>query len=114
MVAAVYKGKRIIGTGYNAYPSRRAGETYDPAYAGIGVHAELEALSLYDVRGSTLYLAGVKQTGYEITSKPCARCNNLLINSTVKSIVYLDAEQGIVKVSVRDLILMDIPPYNYN
>lgn len=111
MGASLYYRNKFVGEAYNAYPKRRAGETYNELYKGIGVHAELAAVYKYDVNGCTLYLAGVNSNLTEITSKPCPRCNNLLLNSSIKHIVYNVKDVGLIKVSRDDLTLLEIPEY---
>ena len=112
MIASVYTGKKHIGDAFNAYPSRRAGETYSQLYRGMGTHAELAALNRFDCINSVIYLAGVNNNSFIITSKPCPRCNNLLRNSSVKAVVYNDKELGLIKVFTKDLGILDIPKYN--
>lgn len=99
IVAAAIKGNRILGVGYNYYPNRQSGAVHSPLYAGMGTHAELACLSSEPVTGTTLFIAGcVVDSKYPICSKPCCRCNNLLINSSVRAIVYRDKDMGLIKV----------------
>lgn len=111
MVAVTYKAKRQISIGYNAYPSRRGGETLHPSYAGIGTHAELDALSKTSV-GSVLYLAGVNHNDTDIVSTPCPRCTRILRDSGIKHVVYYDGTK-LVKEHVGNLLCLPIPTYNY-
>lgn len=102
IVSGVWRGNQFLGWGRNLYKVRRAGETLHPLYAGAGVHAELDALTSLDCRRSTLYIAGVSKTGYEIVAKPCQRCETLVKNSSLLWVVYFHGEK-LVKVKPQEL-----------
>ena len=82
---------RIVGTGYNGFPSgapddifptAREGALYDTKYA-YTIHAEVNALlnsTVYDLNGATLYC----------TLFPCNECAKMLIQKGVKRMVYLE------------------------
>jgi deoxycytidylate deaminase len=90
IAAVIAKGNRIFSVGYNYYPGRRAGRTFHPLYKGLGTHAEIVALSSGDCRHAILYIAGYSRFGKEICTKPCGRCVQMILNSTLKAVVYMD------------------------
>ena len=102
--ALVVKGSSVLTVGWNAYPHIRAGETYSDEYEGLGCHAELHALSNnVDVEKATLYIAGSTSFRTSITSKPCPRCNNLLINSRIAKVCFYNILLVPKIIRVRDL-----------
>ena len=101
LVAIAVKGSRILSIGYNSYPSKKSGGSLHKLYTGFGVHAELDLLSSNECANSVVYIAGYTNKGTEICSKPCGRCSTLLLNSQVKSIVFLNT-QGILEILPRE------------
>jgi len=89
IIAVAIKSGRIIGIGYNYFPCRRPGRGI---YNLMGTHAEADLLSKYDVSNCTVYIVGRTNSNILKTTKPCPRCNNLLINSKVKQIIYRDTD----------------------
>lgn len=94
----IVKDNRVIATGYNAAPvgiEECSSRGYClrqgcPSGTNLGccfaVHAEQNAIAQcakYGIScdGATLY----------VTTQPCARCMKMIINSGIKSIVYLEA-----------------------
>ena len=90
----IVKDRRVIATGYNSAPvgitecthclreNSESGSDLGYCYA---VHAEQNAIAQcakYGVScdGATLY----------VTTQPCARCIKMIINSGIKSVVYLE------------------------
>lgn len=114
IVAAAVKGNRILGVGYNYYPVRQSGAVHSSLYEGMGTHAELACLSGDELNmGVTLFIAGcVVETKHPICSKPCCRCNNLLVNSRVRAIIYRESDMGLVKVKVNELNYRTPRPLN--
>lgn len=116
MACTVYRGKKLIHVGFNEYPISRGGETIHSSYTGLGVHAELSALTgvlrTTFVSKLRLYIAGVNGNGTPITSKPCPRCNNMFRDSrSVDTICYFDGIDVVVKESCT-LDLLKVPIYN--
>jgi len=89
IIAVAIKSSRIVGIGYNYFPCRRPGKGI---YNLMGTHAEADLLSRYDVSNCTVYIVGRTNSNILKTTKPCPRCNNLLINSKVKQIIYRDID----------------------
>ncbi len=82
--------KRIIGIGYNGFPSKLSddefpwennGDFIETKYPYV-VHAEMNALinSTREVKGGSIY----------VTLFPCHECSKMLIQSGIEEIVYLD------------------------
>lgn len=86
----VNKEKRIVGVGYNGFPTgcsdedlpwQRDGEWFDTKYPYV-CHAELNAILNSiggDLKGCTLYVALF----------PCNECAKAIIQAGIKKIVYL-------------------------
>lgn len=116
MACSVYKGKKLLYVGYNEYPISRAGETLSTSYTGIGVHAELSVHNWIDKSGIdrkrlSLYVAGVTPYGTPIKSKPCPRCNNLLLSHGYKSITYFNGTV-LVTEHISTMVPLVVPVYN--
>lgn len=103
IVTRLYRGSSFIGEGSNYYQIRRDGGTYHPSYSGVGVHAELDCVSRYSTRRSTLYIAGLSRMGFEIVTRPCPRCSMLLSNTDLHWVVY-NSPLGLVKARPHELI----------
>lgn len=84
----VNESKRIIGIGYNGFPSgceddafpwAKKGELVDTKYPYV-VHAEANAIlnATQSIKGSTIY----------VTLFPCNECSKLIIQSGIKEIIY--------------------------
>jgi deoxycytidylate deaminase len=111
IIANVYKGKYYLGSGKNLYPKRRGGEVVHSMYCGMGVHAELDALSSFETRRGFMVIAGLSRTGFEVMSEPCPRCTHLLRNSNLKWVCYM-SETGVIKVlSPAELKVKEIPEF---
>ncbi len=82
--------KRIIGIGYNGFPTKLSdddfpwennGDFTNTKYPYV-VHAEMNALlnATREVKGSTIF----------VTLFPCHECTKMLIQSGIEEIVYID------------------------
>lgn len=100
IVAIAVKGNRISGIGYNFYPTRRAGKG---VYTLLGTHAEANLLENYLVKDCTIYVVGLTKSNNLLVSRPCARCNNLLRNSSAKQIIYLNKNYTWELKKIREL-----------
>lgn len=92
MSALVVKGSGIKMAGKNFY--HKAGKTKDPEYDNLGVHAELHALFQNiggeNLRGYTIYISGYTDKGLMNNTKPCKFCMNLIRNTGIRKIVFLE------------------------
>lgn len=92
--AIVYKGGRILATGFNSY--RNAPEMFpndNIDLKDISVHAEIAAIrkvSASDLEGSVVYIARKGRCSIHMLSKPCNACYEALVAAGVKRIVYTD------------------------
>lgn len=116
MACSVYRGKKLLYVGFNKYPSSRAGESINRSYTGIGVHAELQAVQWItsndvDRKRLSLYVAGTTPNGTPITSKPCPRCNNLLLENQFRSITYFNGSI-LVTEHINTLVPLVVPIFN--
>lgn len=110
-VIAVKNGK-IVGIGRNNYA--KSGASKSPLYSLCGIHAELDLLSRHNVAGSTIYIAAVTPTKALACSKPCRRCTTLLLNSTIKNVVYVAMDGTILKQKVQDLVSSESSSKNHS
>lgn len=102
--AVIVKDDVIVSTGYNGSPRGAAnccdsggcwrdannvphGERYELCMA---VHAEANAIingDREDMRGATLYLAGLENGKRLANPKPCLMCERLITNAQIASVV---------------------------
>jgi deoxycytidylate deaminase len=101
VVCLVVRGRKIVGHGKNSY--KRSGESKNPLYAKAGMHAELDALSQFDVQKATLYIGAVTPRKSMACSRPCRRCETLIRNSRAKYVVFVEMSGQIVKCRRSDL-----------
>ena len=97
--AVLVRGGSVLSTGFNRYRN-------DPAQVdlpGVSYHAEEAALrKASDPRGATLYVARVTRSGVLGMSKPCAKCERLLAQHDVHTVVWTSS-MGVHKERVRSL-----------
>lgn len=89
------KGGRVIRTGVNRISP---GRLKDKRYHFKGVHCELDLTLNLDkdyLKGSTVYIAGLTQSGNKIHSKPCGICAQRLADYGVRKVYYLDKQREI-------------------
>lgn len=84
------KAGRILGTGYNRTRNHPSVVSAEHILDGCSVHAEEMALkdANYNAKGATLYVARVNAKGEDRDSKPCVRCQKLIVSTGVKKVVY--------------------------
>jgi|WetSurSiteA1Bulk_404760.scaffolds.fasta_scaffold00002_30 deoxycytidylate deaminase len=101
MGAVVVSGKSIVGVGFN-----RVSKTHPISRSQFpGLHAEVDCIIGVDRRhlvGATMYVYREHKDGSLAMSKPCLRCQDVLIESGIKT-VYYTTDKGIQKFSIRDL-----------
>ena len=116
--AVITQENIIVSTGYNGAPAgmkdclqvgqctRRElqiphGERYELCHS---VHAEANAIiraSADELKGATIYISGVDDTGNECPSEPCMMCKRLILNARVAKVVYSNGRNGIVAVDPK-------------
>jgi dCMP deaminase len=68
------------------------------------VHAEANAIiraSADELKGATIYIAGVDDTDTECPSEPCMMCKRLILNARVAKVVYSNGRNGIVVIDPK-------------
>ena len=99
--AALVKGGRLLSVGFNRYRN-------DPSQvdlSGVSYHAEAVAIRRAGFsEGATLYVARVTRSGDMGSAKPCARCQLLLSQHGVHTVVW-STPVGVGKSRVRALSL---------
>jgi tRNA(Arg) A34 adenosine deaminase TadA len=91
--AALVRGGSILSTGFNRYRNSPA----QVELSGVSYHAEEAAIrKAGNVKGATLYVARITRSGALGTAKPCERCQELLWNSGVHTVVWT-TPKGLMK-----------------
>lgn len=94
--AVVFKGKRILSTGYNSIRSSRMSNKHKNFINSL--HAEQHALLNLDwskLKGCSILVMKVSKTGKLSNAKPCPLCSKLLNHVGIKDIYYTN-EQGVI------------------
>lgn len=88
--AVVVRGGSVLSIGVNKWKNKDVPPTAPDVYnPNITVHAEVDALSrVKDARGATIYVARVTKLGEERFSRPCPRCEKVLIAAGIKRVIY--------------------------
>ena len=89
--AILVDGGRVLGHGVNISKN-------DPVYSGeaqlaYSIHAEESAIRNWNgdvgtLKNATLYVARLGKNGSPAMSKPCGKCQKLLKDSGVKTVIY--------------------------
>ena len=83
--AALVRGGSVLSTGFNRYRNSPA----QVELGGVSYHAEEATIrKAGNVKGATLYVARVTRSGNLGTAKPCVRCQELLMESGVHTVVW--------------------------
>lgn len=116
--AVIVKDRVIISTGYNGAPrgmencidtgtcTRKeqnipSGERYELCEA---VHAEQNAIicAMPDrMKGAAIYIAGFEEDKSFAAGKPCRLCDRMIKNAQIGTIVYLDKDGSMKKVTLK-------------
>lgn len=105
--------KRIIGIGYNGFPSKLSDDEFpwenntdfvNSKYPYV-VHAEMNALlnATREVTGGTIY----------VTLFPCHECSKMLIQSGIEEIVYLDDKYNNTESDLAAKKMLDAAKVSY-
>lgn len=86
-----------MSTGYNRYRN-------NPALVGanaVSYHAEeMAIMRAGDPRGATIYVARITKGGLIAMSKPCQKCQELLLENGVCTVVFTETD-GVQKFRAR-------------
>lgn len=111
--AVIVQNKKILGVGYNGFPSgidesklptARDGEWLNTKYPYV-VHAELNAIlntAKHDIQGSSLY----------VTMFPCCTCMTTILQKKISEIIYLSDKHHNDKEYVASRKLLDLSDIN--
>lgn len=96
MVAAIFKGNRLISIGWNDF------EKSHPHYHFNGsqcrTHAEFSAINRcrhkHDLTGATIMVYGETKIGSQILAKPCKFCENSIRKEGISKIIYSTSYTG--------------------
>lgn len=88
--AVVVKAGRVLGIGYNKDKNHPMQVSPEHIKTHCSRHAELEAIrdANWNVRGATLYVARINNTGQDRNSKPCERCEVVINETQIKKVIY--------------------------
>ena len=93
--AALYKGSRLISTGWNSTKTHSRSNGRRKGY-----HAEFSALigsSKVDTAGATIYVTRVYKDGSFAIARPCKHCRKMLESAGVKTVWYTDRDGNFQK-----------------
>lgn len=84
--AAIVRGGSVVGKGFNKYRNNPALVHHD----GVSYHAEAVALRRAgeNAIGATLYVARMTLSGNLGLAKPCERCQPLLVEQGIHTVVW--------------------------
>lgn len=90
--AIIVKSGRVLGTGYNK--DRNSPFIVSPEHikTHCSSHAEIEAIkdANWNVKGAVLYIARVNKQGVDRNSKPCIRCEAVIVETQIKKVIYTE------------------------
>lgn len=100
--AVIVGGGRVLGMGFNRYRNDPSQVTLE----GVSYHAEQVAIRRAgDVRGATIYVARITKSGYISMAKPCASCQELLLENGIHRAVWTEMD-GWGKARLRENVLL--------
>lgn len=99
--AAIVRGGSVVGKGFNRYRN-------NPAFvdhSGVSYHAEAVAVRRAgeNVAGATIYVARVTGSGNLGLAKPCERCQELLWDCGIHTVVWTSS-RGVQKSRLSELL----------
>lgn len=96
--AIVFKGKKILGRGHNGLRSSNINNKYKDYINSL--HAEQSALLNLDwnnLKGYSILVLRVSDTGKLCSSRPCLMCSKLLKHVGIQNIYYSTSSGEIIK-----------------
>lgn len=91
--AIVVKSGRVLGTGYNKDTNNPYTVSPEHIKTHCSRHAEIEAIrdANWNVRGATIYVARINNSGEDRYSKPCGYCERVIIDTEIKKVIYTES-----------------------
>jgi deoxycytidylate deaminase len=88
--ALLVKSGRVVGMGVNKDRNNPLFVSPEHIKTHCSRHAEVAAIrnAGYNVRGATLYVARVNRQGADRNSKPCFRCQKIILENKIKKVIY--------------------------
>ena len=89
--AVIFKGNRLISTGYNKNKTHPTAKKY---YQHGSVHAEFDAVlhANESIDGASMLVCRVKKDGSPAMSKPCVMCTQIIFESGIKEVFWTTSE----------------------
>lgn len=98
--AVIVKNGRVLGYGSNRYRNNPA----RVELRGVSYHAEEVAIRRSgNVAGATIYVARVTKSGMIGLATPCIRCQNMLVEYNVSSVIWTEP-MGWGRAKIQDLL----------
>lgn len=105
--AVVFKGKRILGVGYNGVgritARRSVPNSVTAGYWPDAIHAELAAIlnaGTEDCRRASILVVRLNKAGELIMSRPCKTCMGVIAYVGIRKIFYTTSGGDIILTSV--------------
>lgn len=91
--AILVKSGRVIGTGFNKDTNNPYSVSPEHIKSHCSRHAEIEAMrdANWNVKGAVLYVARINKQGIDRNSKPCIRCEIVIIETQIKKVIYTES-----------------------
>ncbi len=85
--AIIFKGKKIISTGFNKNKTHPKAKEY---FQHGSVHAEIDAIlhAPYDIKGSSILVCRTYKNGKPALAKPCAMCVQVMHEFGIKEVFW--------------------------
>ena len=99
--AVIVKSGRVVGTGYNKDRNHPLFVSPEHIKPHCSQHAEVSALreAKGNADGAILYVARVNNQGQDRNSRPCRLCQEAIIKSNIKKVIYTKGEANVYNVA---------------
>jgi deoxycytidylate deaminase len=99
--AVIVKSGSVVGTGYNKDRNHPLFVSPEHIKSHSSQHAEVSALreAKGNADGAILYVARVNNQGYDRNSKPCKLCEEEIVKSNIKKVIYTKGEANVYNVT---------------
>lgn len=90
MGAVIVKGNRVIGRGRNRLSGKMNRFERRFQMTLFSLHSEMASLldCDEDLTGATMFVAGIREDGSNVYSRPCKRCLKILRHTEIKTVYY--------------------------